>query len=73
MTATLQDWETARGEVCSECGQETLRIREGLCPQCYNRKKMEQDIRFEERATRRSYRARLRAGTVSLAELREGR
>jgi NMD protein affecting ribosome stability and mRNA decay len=73
MTATLQDWDAAKGEFCSDCGREALRIQDGLCPQCYNRKRMEQDIRLEERATRRSYRARLRAGTVSLTELREGR
>lgn len=68
---TAEDWDKARGVDCSECGREAFQIRDGLCPRCYNRKKMKQDLELEEKATRRSYSVRLRAGTVSLAEMRE--
>lgn len=32
---TLKDWEISAGPICSECGQESLRILDGKCPECH--------------------------------------
>lgn len=58
-----KDWEKARGVICSNCGEETLRVIASLCPQCHNDK-------LDTEHSRRVYQRALRRGTVSLAQMR---
>ena len=34
---TDRDWETAAGVVCSNCGREVFRSRDGLCMECWEK------------------------------------
>jgi hypothetical protein len=33
-----REWEASTGVICSKCGRETMRSREGLCMECWNKK-----------------------------------
>ena len=68
-----EDWEKAGGVHCSECQQETARLVDGLCPQCWGDMEAERAKKAEDRAERRYYQDQLRKGTISLAQMREGR
>ena len=68
-----KEWHSAKGVICLECEQETLRIIDGLCPQCYRNREAERERKLEDRTERRYYKEQLRRGTVSLAQMREGR
>lgn len=67
------NWSKAEGPICPECGQETLRLIDGICPRCHNRKIAERDQKMEEKKERRYYQDRLRKGDISLSDLQEGR
>ena len=67
------DREKSAGVACPGCGQETMQLIGGLCRLCYRAKIMARDEAIEEKKERRYYRARLRDGTISLQELKEGR
>ena len=58
---------------CSHCRQESARILDGLCPRCSEAKDVKLVEEVEDKAVRRHYQWALRAGTVSLQDLREGR
>lgn len=70
---SIKEWHNATGVICPECKQETLRIIDGLCPQCYRDREAERERKLEDRTERRYYKEQLRRGTVSLAQMREGR
>lgn len=70
---TIKEWNDAGGIICPDCDQETLRIIDGACLQCYNRKVAEREEKLEERSERRYYKDALRKGTISLRQMREGR
>lgn len=67
------NWERAAGLNCPKCENEMLRIFDGLCPQCYRIKVLENEKRDEDKSMKRLYSRRLREGTVSLGEMRENR
>lgn len=67
------DWDKAEGEVCLGCGEEVLRIIDGICFSCYNRKIMERDLKMEAKSERRYFSDALRKGKISIKQLREGR
>lgn len=71
--ATVEDWERAGGICCSDCGQEVVRLNHGLCPRCHGDAEAERAKMTGERAERRYYKDQLRKGTISLAQMREGR
>lgn len=67
------EWDKASGIICSNCEQETLRIIDGVCLQCYRAKVAEEEERLGRKRERRYYAEQLRRGTISLAQMREGR
>jgi len=67
------DWDQTNGIICPNCGQEALRMIDGICLQCYRNKVAEREKRKEDKAERRYYKEQLRNGTISLAQMREGR
>jgi hypothetical protein len=69
---TAEDWERAEGELCPNCGQETLRLVDGLCPTCSANVKMEKEEKLERKTERRYYKEQVRKGTISLSRLRQG-
>lgn len=71
--ASALQWDKAAGLNCPNCGNETLRIFDGLCFQCYQVKVLENEKRVEDKSMRRLYSRRLREGTMSLREMRENR
>ena len=70
---TKVDWDNTGGVTCPSCGQEALRMIDGICLQCYRNKVAEREKREEDKAERRYYKEQLRKGTISLAQMREGR
>ena len=73
MGLTVEDWEKAEGCLCTGCGQETMRIVDQLCPSCWQEKRSKDEERGAKKAEKRYYMKGLREGTISLADLREGR
>lgn len=70
---TIEDWERTKGTICPNCGQEALRLVGGICLQCYNKMIAERERKKEDRAERQYYREQIKRGTISLAQMREGR
>ena len=70
---TKVDWNKAGGVVCPACGKETFRMIDGICFQCCRDKVAEREKRKEDKAERRYYKEQLMKGTISLAQMREGR
>jgi len=67
------DWEKSGGLHCPLCGSEVVRMIEGRCPQCHQAIVAIREAKFAERAERRYVMHRLREGTISRQDLREGR
>lgn len=70
--ADRKDWERAGGVVCPRCSKETVRLIGGLCPRCWLEKESKRIEKQEDKTMRRHYKRRLREGTISLPEMREG-
>lgn len=70
---TKEDWDETAGVICPDCKQETFRLIDGVCLQCHNEKVAKQEGEEEERSERRYYSRRLREGTISLSQMKEGR
>lgn len=68
-----QEWEAAGGLFCRQCGQETVRIFGGLCLNCHYEVNAKREQQQEEKSEKRYYQRRLSEGTISLAQLKEGR
>lgn len=70
---TDADWEKAGGLTCTHCHRETVRLVNGVCPQCNGDKEKRLAEKLERRAERRYYQDQLRKGTIKLSDLRVGR
>jgi len=69
----ISDWEKVGGVFCSRCNSETLRLIDGLCPQCQHALEMRKE---EEEGKQREKRALIMAfnqGRINLRQLKEGR
>jgi hypothetical protein len=71
--AAEADWLATGGIICKTCGAEVVRLIEGECPQCYKARVAEKEKVEEDRSMRRYFRRALNKGTLSLADLRDGR
>jgi NMD protein affecting ribosome stability and mRNA decay len=70
--ANTEDWERAGGVYCPGCGQETVRLLNGLCPTCAREAAEETDAQIEDRAMRNYYRNEIRKGNINLSRMRQG-
>lgn len=70
---TFEDWERVGGIRCSGCGDEVVRLIDGLCLQCHGEAEAERAKKAGEKSERRYFKNQLRKGTISLAQMREGR
>lgn len=68
-----EDWNKAGGIFCSSCNQEVVRLKDGLCMECYNEQELKRIEKQEEKSMRRYYRRELNKGTVSISQMKEGR
>lgn len=64
-----EDWERAGGVYCS-CGQEVVRLIDGLCPQCWALAEAERMEKFERKAEKRYYIDQLRQGGMTLTQMK---
>lgn len=69
---TTRDWDAAAGVICPQCGQETLRIINGKCPQCFRNVTAESEYDMERRATKNFYIDALRKGRITLTQMKHG-
>ena len=67
------EWEDAGGLFCTRCGQETVRIFNGVCFICYREDIARSEQKQADRAEKQYYQKKLSEGTISLAQMREGR
>lgn len=67
------NWEKSGGLFCSRCHGEVVRLINGLCPRCHGEDEKEIAGKMAMRAEKRYFTDQLRKGTISLADLREGR
>jgi NMD protein affecting ribosome stability and mRNA decay len=67
-----EEWERAKGVPCPRCNNETLRLIDGVCPQCAREITEKWEKEREERTLRNHYRAKMREGTIDLRRMREG-
>ena len=67
------DWDKLGGVTCPSCNRETVRIINGVCLQCHRDRVAEREKKKEDKAERRYYKEQLRKGTISLAQMKEGR
>lgn len=67
------NWDAAAGVMCSSCGQESFRVKDGLCFPCYEQRTVEGVEKAEVKRVKRSCMRRLNNGTLTLADLRAGR
>ena len=67
------EWEKAGGLFCTRCGQETVRIFNGVCLNCSREDIARDEQKQADRAEKQYYRKKLSEGTISLAQMREGR
>ena len=72
-TAGTKDWEACGGLFCTRCGQETVRMFDGMCLTCYHEDIAQREQKQADRAEKQYYRKKLSEGTISLAQMREGR
>lgn len=68
-----QEWEDSGGLFCTRCGQETVRIFNGICLSCYRDDIARHEQRQADKTEKRYYQRKLSEGTISLAQMREGR
>jgi len=57
-----KDWEAAGGEICPSCGKEVVRILDGMCLQCWERKNAEEVRAMEYMEMALTYDPRKRRG-----------
>lgn len=69
----VENWEKGRGVECPKCRQETLRLIDGVCPNCNRESDRVRDESIEDREMRRYYRRELNKGTISVGQMREGK
>lgn len=67
-----EDWDNAGGARCYNCHHETMRVLDGLCPQCQSMVEAERVEKLERRKMKRYYTDKLRRGEITLSQMRRG-
>ena len=70
---TKTDWDKAGGLVCPECGRETVRMIDGLCPECHKKKAAEEEEKLGRKREKRYLVNLFNRGKITLRQMREGR
>ena len=68
-----RDWDRAEGVACPKCGQEALRLADGMCNFCWNKADAVTVEEMEDKSMKAYYSRELRKGTISVTQMREGR
>ena len=72
MSITQQDWDDSAGLKCDDCNRLSLRIVDGLCLGCYNKRIAWRDAIKEYKAERKYFKSAVRRGTIKISDLRKG-
>lgn len=67
------DWDKTDGVICPSCGQEALRMVDGICLQCYRNKMAEEEERLGRKREKHYLINLFNRGKITLRQLREGR
>lgn len=70
---TKVDWDNTGGVTCPSCGQEALRMIDGICFQCYRNKMAEEEEKLGRKREKRYLVNLFNRGKITLRQMREGR
>ena len=67
-----EEFDKLTGPICPICNKETFRMIEGKCFSCYQATVVEKELIAEDKTMKRIYSRKMREGTISLEEMRQG-
>lgn len=70
---TKRDWERARGINCKICGQESFRLKNGICMRCLEKKESQDMDELGRKQTKRALVRALETGQITLSDMKAGR
>lgn len=65
------DWDKGAGLICNQCGNESFRIIEGMCTQCWNEAEARRIEVLERKSEKRYYIRQLMTGQMTLTEMKK--
>lgn len=66
-----EDWEKVGGLYCASCGDEVVRLINGLCVSCSNMAEAKRMEKFERTREKRYYIDQLRKGRMTLTQMKK--
>lgn len=66
-------WDRAQGVACKVCGQESFRLRDGVCIDCINKKDIRDMDEMGRQQTKRYLVREFEAGRITLSDMKAGR
>ena len=66
------DWEQAKGIICSKCSLEVFQVRDGICLTCYAEAEQLREASQSVKRLKRYYKRALAAGRVTLTQMKQG-
>jgi hypothetical protein len=67
------DWENAKGVNCKICGQESFRLKDGICIHCLEKKELQDIEEMGRKQTKRYLIRALQAGQITVSDAKAGR
>jgi hypothetical protein len=70
---TQRDWDSAEGVICKICGQESFRLKGGVCIHCIERKELQDIEEMGRKQTKRYLIRALQTGQITVSDAKAGR
>jgi len=67
------DWDRAKGVNCKICGQESFRLKDGICIHCLEEKAIQDIEEMGRKQTKRYLIRALQAGQITVSDAKAGR
>jgi len=67
------EWERARGVNCKICGQESFRLKDGVCIHCLEKNELEDVEEMGRKQTKRYLIRALQTGQITVSDAKAGR
>jgi hypothetical protein len=70
---TEMDWDSAEGVICKICGQESFRLKGGVCIHCLEKKELQDIDELGRKQTKRYLIRALQTGQITVSDAKAGR